>query len=277
MLRTLHDFVGMSDSPNLYFALSALPRPLVDIRHELEMERDILYLSYPELQELRSREFTPAQLEPIINRFTDDIASLGDPDHYLPRNRLEFATLALVVYPNAKKRLIEGGRSAAQIEAMPVFQVVMLDALDIYDVERDQLMCWLYLPYPDARLRIIAAEQIFRDHNRRYNPKAGYRTLELAPALVPALQAAMAASARADREVAMLRVIEAIRLYAAVHDAKLPRSLNEINEVPLPNDPFTNQAFQYAVTDDEAFLAPPAGDDWYEKSDRRRFEIRMAR
>jgi hypothetical protein len=55
----------------------------------------------------------------------------------------------------------------------------------------------------------------------------------------------------------VLRVFEAIRLYAANSEGKLPQRLNDITEVPVPNDPVTNEAFVYRRDPDKAFLEGP--------------------
>jgi len=49
--------------------------------------------------------------------------------------------------------------------------------------------------------------------------------------------------------VALLRTIEAIRMYAADHGSQLPLSLEAITAVPVPLDPVTGQAFLYQVSD----------------------------
>ena len=43
-----------------------------------------------------------------------------------------------------------------------------------------------------------------------------------------------------------MRHVEALRLYAAGHDGKLPAKLSDIS-VPLPVDPVTGKPFDYAV------------------------------
>jgi hypothetical protein len=52
-------------------------------------------------------------------------------------------------------------------------------------------------------------------------------------------------SVRFDRRVAALRVVEAVRHYAATHDGKLPQKLAQITETPIPHDPFTGKPFEY--------------------------------
>jgi hypothetical protein len=73
---------------------------------------------------------------------------------------------------------------------------------------------------------------------------------------LPALSAASAAEVRLDRHIAMLRVVEAVRLFAAKPPKTLPRNLAEIAEVPIPADPVSNQPFQYRLDGSTAILSP---------------------
>ncbi len=68
------------------------------------------------------------------------------------------------------------------------------------------------------------------------------------------------AQGRVDQRIALLRHVEALRLYAAEHDGTLPAKLCEV-PVPLPVDPFTGKPFRYEVTGNTAHLrgTPPAG------------------
>jgi hypothetical protein len=63
------------------------------------------------------------------------------------------------------------------------------------------------------------------------------------------------AAHKIDRQIDALRVVEAIRNYAAGHNSRLPESLDKITEVPVPNDPFTGKPFHYEVKDGVATLS----------------------
>lgn len=79
---------------------------------------------------------------------------------------------------------------------------------------------------------------------------------------LPAIQRICFLDARLARDIAMLRCIEAIRMYAADHGGKLPRSLAEITAVPLPTDPLNGGAFHYELAGGKAILEsaiPPDG------------------
>ena len=61
-----------------------------------------------------------------------------------------------------------------------------------------------------------------------------------------------------ERDLAMLQCVEAIRMYAAGHDGKLPQALNDVTDVPIPADPVYGRAFSYQVADGRAVLESPA-------------------
>src|SRR3546814_11331112 len=60
---------------------------------------------------------------------------------------------------------------------------------------------------------------------------------------LPAVGACLQAQVRADRAIAELRCIEALRMYAASH-GRWPKTLGEIKDVPVPNDPVTGEPFE---------------------------------
>ena len=49
--------------------------------------------------------------------------------------------------------------------------------------------------------------------------------------------------------------MEAVHLYAAGHDGKLPASLGDVKDVPIPDDPVTGQPFGYRLVGDRAFFS----------------------
>ena len=65
------------------------------------------------------------------------------------------------------------------------------------------------------------------------------------------------ATARLDRNIAVLRVLEALRIHAVSHADKLPDTLADVTDVPIPNDPVTGKPFEYQRDGDKAFLRGP--------------------
>ena len=97
------------------------------------------------------------------------------------------------------------------------------------------------------------------------HPRIGGPGLSLPGLLLPAVHKVTEASAKLDRRICALRCVEAIRLYAAVHDGQLPARLAAITEVPMPDDPMTGRAFQYELAGGTATLtaSPPGRDQPY--------------
>ncbi|HUU20789.1 MAG TPA: hypothetical protein VMW72_26825 [Sedimentisphaerales bacterium] len=79
---------------------------------------------------------------------------------------------------------------------------------------------------------------------------------------------------RLDRHVAALQCVEALRLYAAVHDGKFPKELSIITEVPVPSDPVMQKPFVYRCTGSDAVLEAPAPEGATER-DAMRYELNL--
>jgi hypothetical protein len=62
-----------------------------------------------------------------------------------------------------------------------------------------------------------------------------------------------------DRYAALLRVIEALRDYAAGHGGMPPARLEDVKGLPVPEDPMTGKAFGYEVKGNVVILdaTPP--------------------
>ena len=79
-----------------------------------------------------------------------------------------------------------------------------------------------------------------------------------ADVLIPGVYGVRPAQARLDQRIALLRHVEALRLFAGEHKGALPAKLSDIS-VPLPDDPFTGKPFRYEISGDTAHLlgSPP--------------------
>ena len=60
------------------------------------------------------------------------------------------------------------------------------------------------------------------------------------------------------RKIQALRIIEAVRHYLVEHDGKLPATLDEIKDVPIPIDPLTEAPFVWRVEGNSAVLKAQA-------------------
>ena len=148
---------------------------------------------------------------------------------------------------------------------MPASQAVVLYTSLRYDELRDAMFKWFHVPYWQAQPGIEQAQ-------KRITHSGESEPIPLASVLLPAVAHCQVAMTRTERRLAALRAVEAIRMHAAAHDGKLPKSLGEISDVPVPVNPFTGQAFPYRLVGDTAVLA--AGGP--EQSRPREYRIRLA-
>jgi hypothetical protein len=244
MLKEVEGLMQMSDSPNLYWALTALPDPMIDMHSSLEYEREVLFVEFPQLRNLESEVMTPAQASAIVSDFMKKIQTLDGGMKDVPFKGLLPIGWVMLHYADAKQFLGRRGFSQERIEAMPAVQAVLIYQKQEYQEMLDSMFKWFAVPYYQAQPYLEEGEERFGDHHRAKGIKANLFTT-----LLPALSRIAFLQARLDRNIALLRTIEAIRMFAADHSGRLPGSLAEITSVPIPADPVTGKDFLYKRTD----------------------------
>jgi hypothetical protein len=252
MAGQLDELVQSPKAPNLYWALTDLPRPFIDLKRAFQGERVMIYGLFPELREARAAALSVREVQNLGDRFGQLLEHGGGTTGRL-QAKLALIGLAAKIYPEGKRFLLDQGLPAEQVEAMPVAQVALLYMLHEYDRHFDDMIKWQSLPYWQARVGLEKAEQGLKE------ARANRQRMEtvLATLLLPAVAKVNESTARIDRKIAALRCIEVIRLYAAAHDGRLPAELGAIAEVPIPLDPVTGKEFEYKVTDRKATLIGP--------------------
>lgn len=245
MSAQVEDFIQQPDAPNLYWALTALPRPLIDMRPGVEAEMNALYLNFPELRDVEDENWTEEHWREFLNQALPELASLD----IVPEKggQLMIAARTLKYYPWAKRFLVERGYSAERLERMPVPQVVMLYTVRRYQELSDEHYKWFFVDYPKAVQGMGEIHRLWEGVEE---------IIPLARTMLPAIEASRTSQMRTDRKVAVLRVLEAIRLYGAAHDAQLPPTLTAL-EVPAPDDPMTGEPFEYELKGETALLSGP--------------------
>ena len=131
----------------------------------------------------------------------------------------------------ARRRLIECGFAADPVQKFPADQVILLDEKREYDVRIDDILKIINLPAWQsdalaAQIKLARSPALFAD------------------VLIPGVYEVRPAQVRLDQRIALLRHVEALRLYAAEHNGSLPAKLSDFS-VPVPDDPFTGKPFRY--------------------------------
>jgi hypothetical protein len=103
--------VQRSEAPNLYWAFASLPRPLVDARYALSVERQFLYLQFKVLRDVDEVPRPAGYWQDFLDRLVPQLRSLAvefglNPDDPEATRAMLVAYVA-AAYPGAKRYLIE--------------------------------------------------------------------------------------------------------------------------------------------------------------------------
>lgn len=257
---SMMDLIGAEGAPNMYWALSELPSPIIELRDTLRLESQVGIRIFQQLKDVETAAHSEDEWNDMAKQASADfqltIATMftNRSDEHDPE-LAKFATTAfgLMAYRPAKQRLVDGGFTADEVNKMPVGQVLLIDAAREYQKYSSQMEKVLYLPFREARA-----------HGERVEDGLGQERLNnpgqmLAGAMLPATMQVLAAKFRVQRDIEALKVIEAIRMHAA-GTGKLPNSLDAIKVVPVPENPMSGEPFDYRLEGEKGVLELPKSD-----------------
>jgi hypothetical protein len=254
----VHALIAAPGSPNLYWALTELPCPLVDVRPAIEFEVTIPFRVFPFLKEPETALHSPAQWAELVSRSyyttTHDLEGSQRQNTYGWQARLAATASALRGYTRAKQELIAAGHDRARIEQMSVGQVIAIHEAYLCRYVADETRKWTLVPYPagQRKLKQVDSQLV---HEGYLGPSISTREIvPMMSILLPATSQASEAMLRRDISIAADRVIEAIRMQASQHGGKLPRSLSEVSVVPVPLHPRFGEPFPYKLEGNTAIL-----------------------
>ena len=240
MFREVESLMQSPDSANMYWALSSLPSPMIDMYSSLEYEREMLFIEFPALRNVENEVLTTAQASEIISDFMNKMQTMGGGNEAVPFEGLLPIGWVMLHYSDAKQFLARRGFSQQRIEEIPAAQAVLIYQKQEYQEMMDNMFKWFAIPYHQAQPHLDKSQRLFDDHNRARGVKTNILCI-----FMPALSRVAFMQARLDRNISLLRTIEAIRMFAADNSGRLPGSLAEITSVPIPADPVTGKAFLY--------------------------------
>jgi hypothetical protein len=241
-LDALEEFVQQPGAPNLFWALTDLPDPFIELRKGLQGERVWVGKEFDALG--RTAPLADAELAKLTEVLD---AILHNPDEkkkrLVPSQWYREQAAAAASLTAARERLAGGGFNAAELGRLSPLQVVMMDDFARFNEFKDEMMKWANLPY----WRLPPGWEGPKIPNGAF--------AELAPALLRVKQA----QARLQQRFALLAIVEAVRLHAAGNGGQVPSALDVV-KLPLPVDPFTGRSFGYEVAGGKAVVraTPPA-------------------
>ena len=241
-LGTLEEMVQQPGCPNLYWALTDLPCPLVDLRKGVQGDRTLVAADLRSLRD--DAPMTEAEIETFVSRLSGVMSFAREQAGRRTAEPCE---------PGCKRgsRTRSGSAPPADAWSRRVMrriwsrrsrpsQVILLDEKRDYEIQRDERMKLLALPLWQID-SLAGGEERERDGDGLFAD------------LLPHIIKLRRAQGQLEQQIALLRHVEALRLYAAEHDGKLPAKLSDIS-VPLPVDPVTGKPFVYTVEGATAHL-----------------------
>lgn len=134
--------------------------------------------------------------------------------------------------------------------AMSPSQATLVATVETYEHLQDNLHRWFFAEPTELLFQRLAEF----DHDLQTTSEV----IPLAKVLLPPVRKVKFKQLNWQRDLAMLRCIEAIRFFAAGHHDQLPERLSEIKEVLIPDDPMTGQSFSYELNGGRALITSPA-------------------
>lgn len=254
-LARADDLIARPGSPNLYWAVSTLPRPFIDPRPALAGEDELIDSFIPGLADLRKGPVTAEKALDVAEAAVKVLAEASGGAGPITAfgGRVALSGYASLHLEEAKKELPARGWEKKQIDAMPAVQAVFLNAFEGYREYADDHRKWFLTPHPDAFEGLPKAVAKLKKVQKDRKGDSLFQALLL---LLPAMEKVHQAGARTDRKIATLRAVEAVRIHAAAA-AALPKELGDVKKVPVPADPLADKVFGYTVTADGFTLRSP--------------------
>ncbi len=272
----LEQLLQQRDCPSLLWSIVSLPRPFVDLRGALHFEETAVDLQFPQLRRLRDESLddpTAARLVmEMLNAVTPLVANEGNDLQNSFNAVALMAKLAMFAdAPAAKKRLQTAGFTTARLEEMPLPQLAIVDAFQLYHQQYAALRRWFDLPLDEALRR----EAEFKRTWEQPEVKPAFPLFQL---IMPAIASARKSAGRVDRQLTALATLDALRRYAAAHDGRFPAKLDEVSDGAWLRDPFTGEPFPYTLKDDQAVLTVPlVGDSATSSQHARQYVLRRGK
>ena len=261
----VEEWVSRDNSPNLYWALTDLPRPFVELRPVPEWEQMSLPYWKPHIAQALRGELPPQRWPQVVRDMVGDLQESHPPYKRDPAAiEAEARRLTQSALPRAKEYLRSHDHPIAEIDAMSPEQAVGMYLVQEYQTVSEELWRVWTLPFWESQEQMLktwrtlgpdkppALENPLVQTNllNFYNNRPRYE--------IPSTLRDRYQVARPDRLIALMRTIEALRDYAAHHDSHAPQRLDQITDLPLPVDPMTGKPFAYQLEGRTATLDAPA-------------------
>jgi hypothetical protein len=242
MLDRTAEMIAQPNSPNLYWALSTLPDSLVELHRAASLEASVFGMTFPAASDLDR----PRDAEEWRKMLVQLTAILGGFGETRPHDSKEEESRRVELIRIARAELAQVLQISPETVATMSDDEVGVRWYVHVRANLDQRACaalclkpreaWERLTQYDAEVRAIQQKSKLTKLEF-FDPTRVYLSVW-----------------SLKRRIEALRIIEAIRHHLATHNGKLPASLTEIEDLPIPKDPLTDEPFEWKVDGNTAML-----------------------
>jgi len=253
----LEELIQQQGAPNVYWALTGLPPHLVDVRKAASADRSMWSYGMFDKTRVWTADYMRAMTQQLGLaegvfgiRLLASILELPAEDKEAAEKWMQARTTDAEWLTAARKGLTDAGYPADAVAKYPLQQVIVHHVLRKALLYNDERLKWVTVPYWQAEAGLAELQTAPPEIEDKLAWRLGF-----------AVPKVMAAHARLEQRLAMLRIAEAVRLDAVKNGGKLVTSLSDLS-VPVPIDPVSGKAFDYKVDGLTATLAgkpTPAG------------------
>jgi hypothetical protein len=240
------------DAPNLYPALMQLTDSKKVWLNAIQSE--VLHLlpkygddAFWDSLDNISPEQAQAVIDETLTTFLMAAPGKANEEEFIGITR---TAACLATYPHAKKWHMQRGRSEQEIEALSTYQVVVPFVCEEIKRTYDLMFVEASMPMGESHPAFNFDEYVMQKGRQPVTPVDHLLSL-----FTPATLAARGAFYRQTQTVDLLKIVEAIRYYAAMNGGKLPATLVEITEIPVPKVcPISGKPYDYRVEGKTAII-----------------------
>jgi hypothetical protein len=245
------ELMKQPSAPNLYWALASLPKPMVSFQQVDRGEFEDVQTTIHELDTDRLQDISADEWHGIFNQLVQVLGQNNDGHTGPWANAQEVAEEVNKDAPQAAQAYAKQfGLPEDQVESLDPFKVVLTYWYEQNEELEAQLYTMSSLPYPLLLERAA-------DFDRRAHQLAADEPANPFLEWVSSIRKGVDRLSRADRMLAAMTDVEAIRSYAATNGGKLPEHLADIIDTPALDNPRSGKPFDYRVDGDTAKLSDP--------------------
>lgn len=251
MLSQTAELIAQPDSPNLYWALATLPDSLLQLDRAASFEGTLFATTFSAALEL-DRPHDKQEWQKMAEQLVELLNQLGE----LPKEEKKEASLL--------SQFLRHVAPPGAVQGTPLAKLARAELPGLLNLPKERVAA---MSAEEAAVRWYVQVRVARDQKvsatMRLPPREAWSQLQqlnrdddalakkLGRTAFPFLQpSSLYLSLRsANRQVQLLRVIEAVRDHLANNEGKLPQSLDEIERLPVPHDPLTGEAFVWKLDD----------------------------